>query len=196
MRIGYARVSTTDQDNNLQVDALKRANCDLILEEKASGGSLSRPILLGLLDKLQQGDTVVIYKVDRIARSIRGLLAIAERIDEAGAELQSLTEALDTTTAVGRMIFNIIGAFAEFEREVIRERTIAGLAAAKSRGRIGGRRSIIELQASEILALWQTGKHTKSELARKFQTHISSIKRLLKRHKAEALPSNQMLLNV
>jgi len=182
MRIGYARVSTDDQETHLQTDALKKAKCELILEEKASGGSMSRPILLGMLKQLKRNDIVVIYKLDRIARNLSNLLSIAARIEEVGAELESLTEMLDTKSAVGRMIFQIIGTFAEFERKIISERTKAGLAAARERGRIGGRPSDIEAHAKEILDLWKSGQFTKTQLAKQFMTHISSIKRLLLRH--------------
>jgi DNA invertase Pin-like site-specific DNA recombinase len=187
MRIGYARVSSNEQVTNLQIDALQKAGCEIIIEEKASGGSMSRPKLLGMLKNLKHGDIIVIYKLDRIARSMRGLLQIAERIEEAGAELQSLTEALDTTNAVGRMIFQVIGAFAEFEREIIKERTIAGLKAAKKRGSIIGKVSPLDEHKNEILNLWASGLITKSGLAKKYGTHISSIKRLIARNGAQQL---------
>jgi DNA invertase Pin-like site-specific DNA recombinase len=182
MRIGYARVSTTEQETNLQIDALRKANCDIILEEKASGGSMSRPILLEMLKKLKSGDVIIIYKLDRIARNMRDLLTIAARIEEAGAEIKSITEMLDTTSAIGRMIFQILGVFGEFEREVIKERTRAGLKAAAARGIIMGRKSAIEEHCREILQMWATGLVSKTDLSKRFNTHISNIKRLILRH--------------
>jgi DNA invertase Pin-like site-specific DNA recombinase len=184
MKIGYARVSTDEQETNLQTDALRKANCDVILEEKASGGSMSRPILLKMLKDLKRGDVIVIYKLDRIAPSMRDLLAIAARIDEAGAEIKSITEMLDTSNAIGRMLFQILGVFGEFEREVIKERTKAGMKAATERGVVLGRKSDIEAHHVEILRLWATGLITKMSLAKRFGAHISSIKRLIVRHGA------------
>jgi DNA invertase Pin-like site-specific DNA recombinase len=185
MKIGYARVSTNDQETNLQTDALKRANCDLILEEKASGGSLSRPILLKLLKQLKAGDVIVIYKLDRMTRNVKDLLTIAARLEKVNAKIVSLTEPIDTTNPMGRMLFQLLGVLAEFERAVIRERTNAGLEAARARGRIGGRPSPVEKQSEKLLELWRSGKYSKTELAQKFETHISSIKRLIARHGAQ-----------
>lgn len=182
MLIGYARVSKDEQKTHAQHDALKAAGCGLILEEKKSGGSMSRPILLQMLKSLKPGDVVVVYKLDRIARSLKDLLTIQERIVEAGADFRSLTEVIDTSSPAGRMIFQIIGAFAEFERELIRERTRVGLRAAMERGsKPGHPRSMDPAQEAESLRLWATGKVTKSELARRYGVHISSIKRMIRR---------------
>lgn len=182
MRIGYARVSTDEQKTHGQTDALKAAGCEVIHEEKRSGGSMGRPLLLAMLKGLQPGDEVVVYKLDRIARSLKDLLSIQERIIEAGADFKSLTETLDTSSPAGRMIFQILGAFAEFERELIRERTRVGMKAAMERGAKPGRtRGLNPAQESESLKLWSTGKVTKSELARKYGVHISSIKRTIRR---------------
>ena len=182
MRIGYARVSTEEQKTHGQTDALKAAGCELVLEEKRSGGSMSRPILIELLKKLQPGDEAMVYKLDRIARSLKDLLSIQERIIEAGADFKSLTETLDTSTPAGRMIFQLLGAFAEFEREPIRERTKVGLRAAMERCSKPGRpHGMNPAQEFESLKLWASGKATKSELARKCGVHISSIKRTIQR---------------
>ncbi|MHA6860403.1 recombinase family protein [Ralstonia pseudosolanacearum] len=129
MLYGYARVSTQEQETHAQTDALAKAGVGFIFAEKRSGGSMSqRPQLEALLQQLSPGDTVVVYKLDRIARSLKDLLTIIERIEEKGAQFRSLTESLDTSTPAGRMIFHIVGAFAEFERELIRERTRVGMA--------------------------------------------------------------------
>ena len=135
MLVGYARVSTQEQETHAQTDALREAGVGFIFSEKRSGGSASkRPALEQMLTTINQGDTVVVYKLDRIARSLKDLLLIIERIEAAGAQFRSLTEHIDTRSPAGRMIFQIVGAFAEFERELIRERTKVGMAAAARRG--------------------------------------------------------------
>lgn len=139
MLVGYARVSTLDQKPALQTDALKAAGCTRIFTEKASGAQRDRPELKATLDYLREGDTLVVWKLDRLARSMRQLIETVEDLQTRGIELRSLMENIDTTTAGGRLIFHIFGALAEFERAVIRERTAAGLQAARARGRKGGR---------------------------------------------------------
>jgi DNA invertase Pin-like site-specific DNA recombinase len=137
--IGYARVSTSDQNLELQLDALKEAGCRRVFEETASGANKARPQLRDALDFLQPGDTLVVWKLDRLARSLQQLIEVIEQLHKRGCGFKSLTEAIDTTTAGGRLIFHIFGALAEFERSIIRERTMAGLEAARTRGRRGGR---------------------------------------------------------
>jgi len=137
--IGYARVSTSDQNLELQLDALKEAGCRRVFEETASGANKARPQLRDALDFLRPGDTLVVWKLDRLARSVQHLIEIIEQLHKRGCGFRSLTEAIDTTTAGGRLIFHIFGALAEFERSIIRERTMAGLDAARARGRKGGR---------------------------------------------------------
>ncbi len=139
MLIGYARVSTLDQKPALQIDALKAAGCDRIFTEKASGAQRDRPQLKAALEYLRPGDTLAVWKLDRLARSMRQLIETVEDFLARGIELRSLTESIDTATPGGRLIFHIFGALAEFERAVIRERTSAGLQAARERGRKGGR---------------------------------------------------------
>ena len=139
MRIGYARVSTQEQDTALQRDALLAAGCEKLFEEKASGAQRDRPALIAALDYMRTGDTLVVWKLDRLARSLKQLIETVEGLETRGIGLASITEAIDTSTAGGRLVFQIFGALAEFERQVIRERTRAGLAAARARGRIGGR---------------------------------------------------------
>ena len=139
MRIGYARVSSQDQNPDLQLDALRAAGCKRIFVEKASGAQRERPELGAVLDYMRSGDTLVVWKLDRLARSMKQLIETVEGMEARGIGLRSLTEAIDTTTAGGKLIFHIFGALAEFERAIIRERTRAGLEAAKARGRQGGR---------------------------------------------------------
>ena len=139
MLVGYARVSTQDQKPELQLDALKAAGCERVFEEKASGAQRDRPQLSAALDYIREGDTLVVWKLDRLARSMKQLIETVEILDERGIGFRSITEAIDTTTPGGRLVFHIFGALAEFERSIIRERTRAGLNAARSRGRVGGR---------------------------------------------------------
>ena len=150
--LGYARVSKgDDQSNAAQLAALERAGCARLFEETASGGRWDRPVLQDLMRQLRPGDVVVVWKLDRLSRSLKDLLHLMERIEAAGAGFRSLTEAIDTTTPAGRMMMQMVGAFAEFERAMIRERTSAGLAQARAEGRVGGRRSKLrDKQRAEI----------------------------------------------
>src|SRR5467141_1066649 len=140
MLIGYARVSSNDQDAEAQVAALKAAKCERIYREQASGGRWDRPELQRLLDNLRKRDVLVVWKLDRLSRSLGDVLTIMERLTEAKSGFRSLTEAIDTTTPAGRMMMQMVGAFAEFERAMLKERTKAGLDAARQDGRIGVRR--------------------------------------------------------
>jgi DNA invertase Pin-like site-specific DNA recombinase len=139
MKIGYARVSTQDQNLHLQTDALKQAGCEKIFEEKVSGVKQSRPELDRMLEQLRKGDVVMVYKLDRLGRSIKHLLELVEVFKNKEVELISISDNIDTSSIQGRLVFNIFASIAEFERDLIRERTMAGLQAAKKRGRIGGR---------------------------------------------------------
>lgn len=139
MLIGYARVSTTDQDLALQLDALKAAGCERIFEEKASGAKEDRPELAKLLDHARKGDVLVVWKLDRLARSLKQLVLVLEDLGKRGIGFRCLAPAIDTTTPEGRLLYSITGAFAEFERAIIQQRTRAGLKAALARGRKGGR---------------------------------------------------------
>ena len=182
MLIGYARVSTDDQDTAAQVTALKEAGCERIFREMASGGRWDRPQLHRLLDQLRPGDVVVVWKLDRLSRSLRDVLMIMDRLGETGAGFRSLTEAIDTTTPAGRMMMQMVGAFAEFERAMLRERTQAGLEAARRKGRVGGRRpKLSPQQQSEIRKMVFSGEKTAAEAARLFKVHPATISRLLAR---------------
>lgn len=139
MKIGYARVSTKDQLLRMQLDALSNAGCDRIFTEIASGAKNDRPILHEMLDFLQKGDTLVIWKLDRLGRSLKHLVETVSGLLQKEIGFQSLNDPIDTTTAQGRLIFNIFASLAEFERELISERTKAGVKAARARGRLGGR---------------------------------------------------------
>jgi DNA invertase Pin-like site-specific DNA recombinase len=139
MKIGYARVSTREQSLSMQVDALKNAGCDQIHEEIASGAKTSRPVLEETMRNLREGDTLIIWKLDRLGRNLAHLIHLTTKLIEKKVGLISLNDPIDTSTAQGRMVFGIFASLAEFERELIRERTQAGLTSARARGRKGGR---------------------------------------------------------
>lgn len=187
MLIGYARVSTDDQDTTVQVAALKSAGCERIFREKASGGRWDRPEMHKLLDQLRKSDVLVVWKLDRLSRSLRDVLNVMERLNEAEAGFLSLTEAIDTTTPAGRMMMQMVGAFAEFERAMLRERTKAGLDMARREGRVGGRRPKLSLQQQdEIFRMVSKGEKTAADAARLFKIHASTVGRLLAQRTKEA----------
>lgn len=188
MLIGYARVSTDDQDTAAQVAALKAAGCERTYREKASGGRWDRPELHRLLDQMRKGDVLVVWKLDRLSRSLRDVLTIMERLRDSDAGFRSLTEAIDTTTAAGRMMMQMVGVFAEFERAMLKERTKAGLDAAREEGRIGGRRpKLSERQQAEVRKMVTKGDKTAADAARLFKVHPATVSRLLAR------PSSSMV---
>jgi len=162
--------------------ALKAAGCERIFREKASGGRWDRPQLHKLLDQLRKGDVVVVWKLDRLSRSLRDVLILMERVAEAKAGFRSLTEAIDTTTPAGRMMMHMVGAFAEFERAMLKERTKAGLDAARKEGRVGGRRpKLSPQQQAEIRKMVLKGDTTAADAARLFKIHPATVSRLLAR---------------
>ena len=140
MLIGYARVSTQDQNLDLQIDALKQIGCQKIYDDKISGTKDKRPGLELALKDLRAGDTLVVWKLDRLGRTLKGLIHLVTELNKKGIEFKSLKENIDTGAATGKLIFHIFGALAEFERDIIVERTRAGLDAARARGRLGGRK--------------------------------------------------------
>lgn len=142
-RIGYARVSTLDQDLALQRDALATARCTRVFEDRASGAKAERPGLAQALAYVRSGDVLVVWKLDRLGRSLSHLIDTVRTLEEHGVGLRSLTEQIDTTTPGGRLIFHVFGALGQFERDLIRERTRAGLTAAAARGRHGGRKPVV-----------------------------------------------------
>ena len=181
MLIGYARVSKgDDQSNALQAKALKAAGCQRVFEEAASGGRWDRPILHDMLRHLREGDVVVVWKLDRLSRSLKDLLHLMERIKEADAGFRSLTESVDTTTPAGRMMMQMVGSFAEFERAMIRERTSAGLALARAEGRVGGRRrKLTERQRFEIAESVLAGRKSAAEMARLYKVSQPTVSRIV-----------------
>lgn len=150
MLIGYARVSTQDQTLDLQTDALTRAGCEKIFTDMASGARTDRPGLQEAMNHLRAGDTLVVWRLDRLGRTLKHLIATITDLNDHGIGFKSLQESVDTTTSGGKLIFHIFGALAEFEREVIRERTNAGLQAARARGRLGGRPTIQSLDPKKV----------------------------------------------
>jgi len=179
---GYARVSTQEQVTNAQTDALHAAGVVVIFEEKRSGADRRRPVLTKLLHQVSAGDCIVVYKLDRIARSTRHFLQVMDELQERGVKFKSLTESLDTSSPSGRMIMQVLAAFAEFELSMIQERTRAGLHAAMARGSKPGRpRALSEVEEAEAVQRWRTGSITKTALAHEYGTHISSIKRAIRR---------------
>jgi len=143
MMIGYARVSTTDQNADLQTDALERAGCKRIFTERLSGARADRPALREALATIRRGDTLVVWRLDRLARSVAHLIEIVQDLESGGAGFSSLTENIDTKSSGGKLVFHVFAALAEFERQLIRERTAAGLKAARDRGRVGGRPRVL-----------------------------------------------------
>ena len=165
MQIGYARVSTEDQSLALQHDALRSAGCERIFDDKVSGVKAARPGLDKALEQLRDGDTLVVWRLDRLGRSLKDLLARTEELKEMGVGLKSLHESIDTTSSSGQLIFNLFGALAEFERDLIRERTQAGLKAARARGRKGGRKKVLDYKRrAHAVELYHARKHTIPEI--------------------------------
>lgn len=177
--VGYARVSTKDQETSLQLDALLAAGVARVYEEKASGAALNRPVLRECLDSLRPGDVLVVWKIDRVARSLKQLISIIERLDALGVQIRSLSEPLDTTSPLGVFVLQSLGAIAQLERSMIRERSIAGQVAAIRRGVVwGGRRPSLDAGARrEALALRAAGL-TQVQVAERFGVSRSTVSRL------------------
>lgn len=167
MKIGYARVSTLEQNLDLQLDALQKAGCKKIITDEVSGSVADRPGLAKLKETLREGDTVVVWRLDRLGRSLKHLIEWINELKAMGVGFESLQESINTTTSTGQLIFHIFGALAEFERNLIRERTKAGLESARARGRLGGRPKQLEPSKRQLVAkLYESREHTIQEICK------------------------------
>ena len=185
MIFGYSRISKgDDQSNMLQLQAFNDEKVDKVFEETASGGRWDRPVLHEMLNQLRKGDIVIVWKLDRLSRSLKDLLIIMDKIDNAGAGFKSLTESIDTTTPAGRMMMQMVGSFAEFEREMIRERTSAGLDAARKEGRIGGRRpKLNKNQREDIADNVISERKSGADMARLYNVSEATISRIVSQYR-------------
>ncbi|MBQ0746507.1 MAG: recombinase family protein [Marinobacter sp.] len=187
MIIGYARVSTQDQTPEFQVDALEKAGCEQIFQEKFTGKFRERPELSQCLRTLRMGDVLIVWKLDRLARSLKDLVEIVQDLNDRDIGFKSLTESIDTTNSGGRLIFHIFGALAEFEHDLIRERTKAGLQAARARGRKGGRKpAMSDSDIRKAAAMLSDSQITKTEVAAHFGVTRTTLNASLKRMKLAA----------
>lgn len=181
-RIGYARVSTLEQDEALQRDALTAAGCQRIFVDKVSGKLEHRPALDAMLEQLRPGDSVTVWRLDRLGRSLRHLIDTVADLEANGVAFRSLTESIDTSTPGGKLTFHLFGALAEFERDLIRERTMAGLAAARARGRNGGRPTVWTTAKVEVVrSMYAGGEHDVATIARVVGVSRASVYRVLTR---------------
>ena len=180
-QLGYARVSTLEQDEALQLDALQSAGVDRMFVDKASGKLEARPALDDLLAHARPGDTVVVWRLDRLGRSLRHLIEVVGGLEQRGVAFRSLTESIDTSTPGGKLVFHLFGALAEFERDLIRERTQAGLQAARARGRVGGRPTVWTPERLRTAqAMRASGEHV-ADIARVLGVSRASVYRALSR---------------
>lgn len=198
MQIGYARVSTKEQNLHLQEDALKNAGCEEIYTDIASGSKSQRPGLDKLLEYIRAGDTLVVWKLDRLGRSIQHLIETVSALNKRKVGFKSLQENIDTSSSGGKLIFHMFGALAEFERDLIRERTDAGLKAARARGRQGGRPSLLDnRQIKRMIEMYEEQKNTVAEICKIYEISRPSFYNYLKRQKLtdknKKTPSDQVL---
>ncbi len=185
IKVGYARVSTADQSLDLQLDALQKAGCERIYTEKLSGAKDDRPELARALDILRPGDVFVVYKLDRLARSTKKLIEVAEQLKGLEVEFVSIKDNIDTSTPTGKLMFGMLAVLAEFERDIIRERTMAGLEAARARGRKGGRPSADVKKVQQALSLYDSRNHSVSEIEELTGISRATLYRALKKRKEE-----------
>lgn len=189
MRIGYARVSSVDQNLDLQLDALEAEGCDRIFDDRLSGAVAQRPGLVEALSHLRAGDTLVVWRLDRLGRSLRHLIEVVGDLEERGIGLKSLHEAIDTSSSTGRLVFQMFGALAEFERNLIRERTQAGLQASRARGRVGGRpRRLDEEKLALLYKLVDERKESIPAICRLLGISKATLYRELSRRVARVPP--------
>ena len=182
MNVGYARISTKNQNINLQEDALKSSGCQEIYTDIASGSKSQRPGLDSALAYLREGDTLVVWKLDRLGRSIQHLIQTVALLNERKIAFKSLQENIDTTSSGGKLIFHMFSALAEFERDLIRERTDAGLKAARARGRLGGRPSLLDnRQIKRMIEMYNEKKNTVGEICKIYEISRQSFYNYLKR---------------
>lgn len=186
MKIGYARVSTADQSLDMQLDALQKAGCERIYTEKMSGAKDDRPELARALDNLRPSDSFVIYKLDRLARSTKKLIEVAEQLKDGGVEFVSIRDNIDTSTSTGKLMFGMLAVLAEFERDIIRERTMAGLESARARGRKGGRPSTDPKKLKQAVSLYDSKNHTIAEIKELTGVSAPTLYRELKKREEEA----------
>jgi DNA invertase Pin-like site-specific DNA recombinase len=177
MLVGYGRVSTQDQNPAMQEDALRAAGCEKLFIETVSSGKMDRPKLQAALEYLRPGDTLVVWRLDRLARSLDQLIATVKDLEAKDISLKSLNESIDTSTAGGKLIFHVFGAIAEFERSLIRERTKAGVAAAKARGRCGGRPARLEGERAQHAKMMLEAGTSVSAVARSMGVSRSTVLR-------------------
>lgn len=177
MLVGYVRVSTNDQNTALQRNALECAGCELIFEDKISGKTSERPGLKKLLKALSEGDTLIVWKLDRLGRSMRHLVTLIEELRQRGINFRSLTDSIDTSTPMGRFFFHVMGALAEMERELIVERTRAGLEAARAQGRVGGRRPKLTAEQWAQVGRLITAGESRQRVALIFDVGLSTLYR-------------------
>lgn len=178
--LGYARVSRHEQREDHQVDALKAAGCDKVFIDRASGALDHRPQLDELLQQLRNGDTLVVWKLDRLGRSLRRLIELINELGERGVEFKSLTENIDTRSPAGKFLFHVMGAFAELERDLIRERTRNGLEAARARGRVGGRKPVLTAKDADFARkLYDSKEYTVAEIAKRLRIGRTTLYRYL-----------------
>lgn len=176
MLIGYARISTDDQTHILQLDALKQEGCEKIFQDTASGAKTERPGLNEALDFVRKDDTLVVWRLDRLGRSLKHLLELMSALEEKAIHFKSLQENIDTSTSGGKLIFHMFGALAEFERNLIRERTMAGLAAARARGRTGGRpKKLNEVKLKLLHKLYEERQHSIKEICEMLGVSKSTV---------------------
>ncbi|KFX07733.1 DNA-invertase [Pectobacterium betavasculorum] len=174
-KIGYMRVSTNDQCSDLQRNALISAECEQVFEDKMSGRIANRPGLRRALKCMEKGDTLVVWKLDRLGRSVKNLVTLISELHERGIHFRSLTDSIDTSTPMGRFFFHVMSALAEMERELIVERTLAGLAAAREKGRIGGRPQAFTLEDREMIKRLLNAGHSRQQLAIIYDVGMSTI---------------------
>lgn len=178
--VGYARVSTQDQNADLQEDALSGAGCEKVFTDKASGAQADRPQLEAALSYLREGDVLVVWRLDRLGRSLKHLITVVSDLEDRDVGFRSLTESIDTTTSAGKLIFHVFAALAEFERDLIRERTKSGLEAARARGRKGGRKPSLSPKKIEVARkMYADGDSTVAEIARVLGVSRATIYRHL-----------------